>query len=231
MFWQLTLDSAESQTHSSPPDGRYVLHRHCDDRGPHLDLRLEQNGYLTGWRIEGTKLEGSPWAIEKRPHPLRWLEQDGNAERLDCGEYAWLEQSNDRRVVVIRGRHGCRVVQADRAPSLPLHTVRAVVDILREYNAPMDDAARLIRDGVTARSRAIARLCGLGRELEGDHFDEAIWRKALNGLTLDEVHQQLRSFERRFDTAFPPTPVTRPERLDAESVERVAGAMSIARSV
>ena len=50
-----------------------------------------------------------------------------------------------------------------------------------------------------------------GRELDGESFDEALWRKTLEALTLDEIHGQLRSFEVRFDVKHPPMPVSRPD--------------------
>lgn len=88
-------------------------------------------------------------------------------------------------------------------------------------------AGALIADGATARLRATERLCGLGRELDGDAFDDAVWRKTLSSLTLEEIHGQLRSFEVRFDLKYPPMPVSRPDH--AQGASRSEDALAIVR--
>ena len=67
MYWIVGLESAEERAVPDEAHGRFVLHRHHDEGGAHLDLRLEQDGYLMGWRIDGISLEGAPWATEKAP--------------------------------------------------------------------------------------------------------------------------------------------------------------------
>jgi hypothetical protein len=75
----------------------------------------------------------------------------------------------------------------------------------------------------------------LGRELDGSAFDDSVWRRVLAGLSLDEIHSQLRAFEVRFDQKYPPSPVSRPEKLrdadaeDSAGTTRAEGAMAIAR--
>ena len=93
--------------------------------------------------------------------------------------------------------------------------------------ARAEDAAQFLaraRDGETARKRAVERLCALGRELDGDSFDEKMWRSTLSHLLLKEIHGHLRSFERRFDEKHPPLPVTKREKLESDNKvrERVA---------
>jgi hypothetical protein len=95
-------------------------------------------------------------------------------------------------------------------------------------NAFESDAAQLVLDGIAARDRATARLCGLGRELDGGAFDESAWRKSLRGLSLDEIHAQLRAFEVRFDAKYPPAPVSRPERLPEDGE---ANRLDVARAI
>ena len=81
-----------------------------------------------------------------------------------------------------------------------------------------------------SRQIAVERLCGLGRELDGAVFDEAVWRKTLRGLSLDEIHRQLHAYEVRFDRKYPPQSVSRPERLPEDKEEGRAGAaMAILR--
>lgn len=220
MFWKLDAVDVEAENAlaegKAPEAGRFVLHRHTDAAGPHLDLRLEQDGYLLGWRIDGLRLEDGPWATEKAPHPTRWLEQDGEAVREDAGVYAWITRDEEHCEVELRGQTGARRIRVKREAGLPARCVGAICDALRTHEAAPDQAARLIADGVTARKRAIERFCGLGRELDGRAFDEAVWRKTLGTLSLREIHSHLEALEVRFDRKYPPAPVSRPEPLPEE---------------
>lgn len=234
MYWKLTCPATpqdRAATHpSGGPDGRFVLHRHRDDQGPHLDLRLECGDCLLGWRIDAVGLDGDPWAVEKPPHPLHWLDGDGDAIREDAGVYTWLERGTDRRRLLLDGRGGPRTLLFERVPALSPRCARAVCEALAEVGAAAVDGGRLIRDGAAARRHAVARFCGLGRELDGSAFDEKVWRKALDTLSLDEIHDQLRAYEVRFDLRYPPEPVSRPERLpDDARDERMDVAMTILR--
>lgn len=235
MFWKVICEERGAVPDVEQSDGRFVLHRHVDAMGPHLDLRLEQDGYLVGWRIEGDSLDGEPWATRKSPHPVSWLERDGDALQVDAGVYAWQECGPERRVVVLHGRHGVRQLRIEHDLRAPVSMVRSVWDALRATGMRTEDAGRLIIDGASARRRAVERLCGLGRELDGSAFDDAVWRRVLAGLSLEEIHSQLRAFEVRFDQKYPPSPVSRPEELpDTDGAEparstRVDGAMAIAR--
>ena len=65
MIWKITCEQADESVAEETVAGRFVLHRHRDEWGAHLDLRLEQDGYLLGWRIDGTDLEAEPWATRK----------------------------------------------------------------------------------------------------------------------------------------------------------------------
>ncbi len=228
MFWRVTglpVNEEElpgDERSRARPDGRFVVHRHVDQHGPHLDLRLECGEHLVGWRIDGLRLEDDLWATEKGPHPIRWLEQDGDAVREDAGLYTWLERSSDRRVLLLKGGHKTRLLRLEQEPGLPPRVVRSICAALKESGLSVEqagDVGRLVRDGLTARQRAVERLCGLGRELDESAFDETVWRKALSALTLEEVHTQLRTFEIRFDEKYPPEPVSRPERLPASDGE------------
>ncbi len=232
MFFKITSEVRREWPEglSDRVDGRFVLHRHRDEEGPHLDLRLEQDGHLMGWRIDATTLEEEAWGVEKGPHSVRWLEQDGDAVREDAGTYLWVERSRGRKALWLRGERGLVFVRVEQQAGLPAHVVRAVAVALNEAGASADEAARLVVDGLTARGRAISRLCGLGRELDGAAFDEGVWRRALAGLSLDEIHAQLRAYEVRFDAKYPPLPVSRPERLEGEREDtRRESALTIAR--
>ncbi len=218
MYWTLkVLPPGEEETKAAAdPCGRFVLQRHRDREGAHLDLRLEQDGCCCGWRIDGAGLEEGAPATEKGPHPLRWLEQDGNAERLDQGRYGWEYRRDGEGVLVLHGRDGTRRVAVSRVKLLPLSAVRAVHDAVIELGVEPGAAAQLLRDGHLARRRAVARFYGLGRELDGRAFDEALWRRTLRECSLEEVESHLRGYEIRFDEKNPPVPVSRPEALDEE---------------
>jgi len=227
MYWTLSTTPAEAAALHAP-DGRYVLHRHRDGIGAHLDLRLESGDCLTGWRIDATSLEGEPWATEKAPHDLRWLKHPGDAICLEAGAYQWLESTEDERALVLYSNGESRIVRARRVDGLPPAAVRDICQALDEAAAPPHDAARLIADGATARTRAIERFCGLGRELDGSSFDDSLWRRTLAQLSLDEIHVHLRAYETRFDNKYPPAPVSKPEPL-AQSSHDQTRAMTILR--
>jgi hypothetical protein len=229
MYWRLTLEETASPDSLDHVDGRFILHKHHDNDGPHLDLRIEMDGFLMGWRIDGVSLDGRPWATEKAPHALRWLDCDADAECVDAGIYMLQDRPGaDTRTLLLKGQNGVRQLTAERVPGLPASVARDVVNTLRENNAQAMEAAQLVRDGLAARRRAVERLCGLGRELDGNAFDATRWRALLAGLSLDEIHAQLRAYEVRFDQKYPPSSVSRPERLPEEPA-RTGAALSIAR--
>ncbi len=154
--------------------------------------------------------------------------------------------------VVASGSQGTRFVVSDNARELPLlamleereapedepalpasaesaAAVRAIEAAVAECHADMAQAAALVRDGVSARQRATARLIGLGRELDGDAFDETAWRETVAGLNLDAIHAHLRAYEARFDAKYPPQPVSQPEPLEPEPEDRSGVAAEILR--
>lgn len=233
MYWRLNVEQtagadAAGRAALDHVDGRFVLHKHRDEEGPHLDLRLEMDGYLIGWRIDSETLEGRPWATEKAPHGLRWLDQDADAKCLDAGLYMVRHNSGGSRTLLLQGTNGTRQLTVERVPGLPVSVVRDVMSALRDNRVEPTDAVQLVQDGLAARRRAMERLCGLGRELDGNAFDATSWRTLLAGLSLDEIHAQLRAYEVRFDQKYPPSPSSRPERLEEEPV-RPAAALAIAR--
>ena len=229
MYWRLKLEETPNIDSLDLVDGRFILHKHHDHDGPHLDLRLEIDGYLMGWRIDSLSLEGRPWATEKAPHALRWLDCDAEAECVDAGVYMLQNRpGGDTRILLLKGIGGVKQLTAERVPGLPASVARDLVTTLRENNAAASGASQLVRDGLAARRRAVERLCGLGRELDGTAFDASSWRTLLAALSLEEIHAQLRAYEVRFDQKYPPSPVSRPERLHEEPV-RTDAALSIAR--
>ena len=233
MFWKMNVEKIAEpfELEPSKAEGRFVLHRHRDAGGVHLDLRVECGACLRGWRIDGDALVDGCWAMEKAPHPLRWLEDDGDAVREDAGRYCWEHRGVDGGSLVLLGERGPYRIRIERQSGVTPGAVRAMYAALDEVQADAGDAASLIRDGAAARGRAIERLCGLGRELDGRAFEDAVWRKTVSGLTLDEIHTQLRAFEVRFDALYPPQPVSRPEALPEDGSEsRSEAALSILRS-
>lgn len=229
MYWKLTCEPAD-QAADIHHDGRFVLHRHVDQAGAHLDLRIEHGESLQGWRIDGLDLESGAWATDKGSHPCEWLSQDGDAIREDEGTYQWLERTPQSCRLVLRGRDGEREIRLVRTEGLAPSCVRDLRDVLDRLGRNASDAARLVADGVIARQRAIARLCGLGRELDGDTFNEDLWRRTLDSLTLDEIHAQLRGYEVRLDAKYPPDPISKPDPLPDEAPNRTEAALTILRT-
>ncbi len=232
MYWTLTLERQDSASDvdGGVADGRFVLHRHRDSIGPHFDLRLEQGGALVGWRIDGESLDGSLWASEKASHPVRWLDVDGDAVREDAGSFRWVSRDHDGVSLRLVGEDGVWLVRGERVAGLSPGAVRSVAEVLGASGFSDCEAARLVADGVAARRRAVERVCGRARELDGSAFDEGIWRQVSRGLSLEEIHGQLRAYEVRFDVKYPPSPVSRPEVLDEdESGGRAELALAIAR--
>lgn len=230
MFWKVSIEEVPANTILERTDGRFVLHRHQDGEGSHLDLRVEHEGCLLGWRIDAVAMDGEPWATEKAPHSKRWLEDDGDAIRLDSGSYMWVERGPERRTLLLAGAEGVRRVCVECEGRFGASMARRIFDVAKEQGIKIEEAPRLLTDGIAARRHAIERLCGLGHELDGDSFADGAWRKLLAPLSLNEIHEQLRAYEVRFDKKFPPAPVSQPERLpEIECGERTDLAMSIAR--
>jgi len=232
MYWNLTMCREEPgvDRDSFAADGRFVLHRHRDSVGAHFDLRLEQGGALVGWRIDGESLEGALFASEKASHPVRWLDVDGDAVREGVGEYCWVSRDRGAASLRLIGEDCSWLVSAERVAGLSPAAVDSVSRAVSSAGFSDVDAAGLVVDGIAARGRAVERLCGLGRELDGAAFDEDVWRQVSRGLSLEEIHGQLRAYEVRFDLKYPPLPVSRPEALGDEDVgDRAGMALAIAR--
>lgn len=215
MLWTLRAEPHPAPVPDAPPEGRYVLQRHHDAAGPHLDLRLEQpGGYLLGWRIAANALDGDTAATEKAPHPIAWLDHDGDAVREDAGTYRWLDRDDLGGRLLLDGQRGQQVITVTRGEVVSAAAIRALQECAGRLNVHLEDAPRLMEDGIAARHRALDRFCGLGRELDGDTFDEELWRKTLRQLPLAELQVHLRGLEVRFDAKYPPRPVSRPVPLD-----------------
>lgn len=221
MFWNMTVTETE-RAEDFKPQGRFVLHRHCDADGAHLDLRLESEGHAVGYRIGGVALADGAWATEKMPHPLHWLEQDGDAVREDAGLYRIVKETPEARELELHGASGVRVVRFAKETGLDAAAVRAIALALRGLELPAAQAAALLCDGALARREALDRLCSLGRELDGVLFDEARWRDQLAAQSLEDIAAQVRAFQARFNHKYPPAPVSKPEPLeDATETERM----------
>jgi len=224
---------------------RFVLHAHRDRDGDHLDLRLEEDDLLVGWRlppdaVQQLALAGEVSCELKRIHPKRWLDVDDEGCTLeDSGTYRWLTKSGTGGLIAFRGEQlagDYSVTRQERCGRSPADRYGNAVSLIQEELGldlgRTDDVAELIaraRDGDTARKRAVERLCALGRQLDGDSFDEQMWRTTIGRLSLREIQGHLRPFERRFDEKHPPVPVTKQERLESDTKRRervVAGILS-----
>ncbi len=193
---------------------RFVLHRHRDEAGAHLDLRLEQDGYLMGFRVDGASLGECVWATVKTPHPVSWLSENGDAHREDGGTYYWESGDADGGCLVLCGVRDTVRVSVTPVEDVSAGALAGLRAAAEELGVALGELAGLAEDGRVARERAIARFCGLGRELDGDAFDDGLWRKTLAGERLGVVQQYLHGLELRFDRKYPPTPVSVPAALE-----------------
>ncbi len=108
---------------------------------------------------------------------------------------------------------------------------RALLEAMEAHRLAPGQVAQAVDDGLEARRRAVERFCGLGRELDGLAFDETVWRRTLEPLTLREIHRHLSAYEIRFDQKYPPQPVSRPEPLPDSGPKGVSErAMAILRA-
>lgn len=231
MFWQVTEIKQVETAPGGEEAGRFVLHGHRDAGGAHLDLRLECGEYLAGWRIAGERLEEGCWATEKMPHPACWLEQDGDARRERAGTFAWRRQDADCRVVALSDGDSVTEITLKRWDGLSVEDIRALAATAQAHGQAASALPALVEDGIIARARAVERFCGLSRALDGNGFDETGWRRLLAGMNLGEIGERLARVETRYDRAHPPSPVSRPERLDEEeqaATTRTAQAFRIA---
>jgi len=219
MYWKLHFENAAEAVPEVAAGNRFVVHRHRDAWGEHLDLRLELDGYLMGWRIEGDALDGTRWATEKAPHPLDWLDTNRGMARVDGGTYVRRAGDGDGLELLLQGSRGVCRLTAERGRFIPASAAHALDEVMAARQVTAEDVARLVDDGLTARDRVVCRLLGLGRELDGAAFDEPGWRRMLAGMALEDIHRQLRSFEIRFDRKYPPMPVSRPEALPEEGMQ------------
>jgi hypothetical protein len=214
MLWKITpTPVAGDRSVPTQGSGRFVLHRHADAQGPHLDLRLEAGPCLLGWRVDGPDLNHERYAVDKAPHPTHWLDRDGDAVREDAGVYAWIDQDDDGGTLELRGERGTRWLRIQREPTLTPSALGALLHAIRAQGFDPVQVPVLVHDGQLARHRAMLRLCALGRELDGAAFDESRWRTLLAHASLDEIHHHLRAYEVRFDAKYPPQPTSQPERL------------------
>ena len=209
----------------------YLMHRHEDEGGMYLDLHIERPGCSAArWMMDIDVLDrlsaGEEIVCTLNPQDsVRLVEQDvAEYTVVDEGTYTDAGETEGRRRLVFSGR----VLDGEfefRAVC-DNSTVTALAEVIREEPGAMlepesvEEFAAAARDGRVARRRAVERLCGLGRELDGDSFDGQLWRRMLDGLSLSEIHRQTARFERRFDEKYPPQPVSRSASLPEEDSDR-----------
>ena len=220
MYWQLTSMTRQEPMPGVAEGAHFVLHKHNDASGPHHDLRLEAGNCLLGFRIAGESLEAGCWATEKMPHPKEWLKQDRDAQRLLTGTYAWRDTEPEHRELTLHSEEATLTLHFERCDALPVESVRALATLARKQHLAVNTLAGLVEDGLTARRNAIARFCGLSRDLDGKSFDESGWRGMLEAMTLRQIGEQLAAVETRYDRSHPPAPVSRPEALEHRQEDR-----------
>ncbi len=202
-------------------EGRFVVHLHRDRQGSHLDLRIEQKGYLLGWRIEDTEFRSELWGTEKLPHDNSWLDKDNTEDTKYVGDYRWFSRGDGNGYLVLRMKDNSQLTyRVERWGGFSIRFQRALYQCMRKWQISPLEVLSLIEDGINARNQAIRKICGLGKFLEGDNFDSAQWEKVLSHCSLDEIYASLRRWESRLERQSPPTPFSKPERVDESWVEK-----------
>ncbi|HOK09982.1 MAG TPA: hypothetical protein PLT82_11210 [Candidatus Hydrogenedens sp.] len=201
-------------------EGRFVVQRHKDKQGHHLDVRLEQDHYLLGWRIEAHELLPKLWGQEKLPHDPIWLETDKETECLLAGRYRWFKQSDTCGYLELTSETGQQMVyQVERWAGFPARFQQALWQRMQTWQIAPADVPSLIEDGIHARKYAIRKLCGLGQFLDGDAFCSEHWEKALARCSLEEIYSYLQKWEARFSRYAPSERISRPEKIDESWVK------------
>lgn len=214
MYWEITrMWSKEEEHEGEDYAGAFVLHRHHDEEGVHLDLRLEHGESLLGWRIGGEELQEGLWATEKMPHPVEWLRSDCGLQRCMEGQWRWEEREEGGCTVALRHGRQSLCLQLERRVEIGTEAVRALAGMAKEKGISFSALAGLAEDGLEARSREVARFCALSRTLDGEGFDEEGWRGLFSGMSLRDISDRLARVEIRYDKLNPPQPVSQPEEL------------------
>ncbi|NLN94262.1 MAG: hypothetical protein GX130_13290 [Candidatus Hydrogenedens sp.] len=217
MYWKITkVWSREEGAAQEDCAGAFVMHRHQDEEGLHLDLRLEHGESLLGWRIGGEELEEGLWATEKMPHPVAWLHSDQGLQRCMEGHWCWEERKENACTVALRDGEQSLYLRLERCDGIGTEAVRALAEMAKEKGISFSALAGLAEDGLHARSREVTRFCALSRTLDGEGFDEEGWRGLFAGMSLREISERLARVEIRYDKLCPPQPVSQPEALTEE---------------
>ncbi|HOQ90371.1 MAG TPA: hypothetical protein PLX03_09560 [Candidatus Hydrogenedentes bacterium] len=236
MLW--TLESAEPV--QEPPAegwaGRWALHRHRDELGEHLDLRLEQDGVLGGLRVEGSELAPGVCAVEKGPHPLKWLAASASVEKLGAGRWGWLWREPALREIVLEERKALTRLAWRRAETIPLRAAARLGAWCREHQVDPDQLEALCADGWLARQAARERCRGLAALLEGEVQDPAAWQKQFGTLSLAELNARLELLEARLDRKhFPPALAAPPDGAslppEADAARALSRTMNLLRDL
>jgi len=210
---------------------QYLVHRHDGTGGTYLDLHIERpGGSVARWTMGVNGLDrlsaGEEAVCTLNPEDsMRLADQDTpEYAMVDEGTYTDKGEAAGRRRLVFRGRvldgeYEFRVVCDDNVVGVLADAIREEPDTLLTPESVKEFIAAA-RDGRVARGRAVERLCGLGRELDGDAFDDRLWRRMLDGLSLAEMYRQTARLERRFDEKYPPRSVSRSTSLPEEHSDR-----------
>lgn len=211
-FQSCTSELSELEPFHS--EGRFVLHRHRDKYGDHLDLRIEQDGYLLGWRLEAQELGEVMWGTEKLPHHPAWLEEKNGVEVVLTGKYRWHSHDENSGYLILyddQNTTPVRTYRIDRWRGLPLSIQQKIARCVQQHGIRWGQLAGLIEDGLTARKQAIHRLRGLVQFLDGESLDDSHWIQLLEQASLHEIHRYLHQWSVRAEMQQPPPRLTKPD--------------------
>src|SRR5690606_38278770 len=114
----------------------------------------------------------------------------------------------------LRGEKEIRCCRVTPVQALPARCAAEIAALLESRGRYTHELPALLEDGLTARERSVARLCALGKELDGPHFDEAAWRQLTASMALRATDQHSHGFVVSVAAKYPPQPASTPEYPD-----------------
>ncbi|MCX8065998.1 MAG: hypothetical protein N3G21_12650 [Candidatus Hydrogenedentes bacterium] len=197
--------------------GRFIIHRHSDIAGEHIDIRLEEDFSLVGWRVDGTsELGDEMWGVAKLPHHPGLLD-DGTIPVVAKGKFRWLLDNKDDTFLELEFDDGeIRVYKVEKHGGLPASIQNRLNKIISDNGLSWDEALSLIGDGIKAREWLITKICGMV-EYSGNYIlPQAEYAEYLKGKSLDELKRNLTYWEKKVSSNQSVGRLTRPGDIGQE---------------
>lgn len=211
------MDSSVRLKSNPIATGRFIVQRHQDNLGVHIDIRLEHEGYLTGWRIDGvSELADEMWGEAKLPHNPNLL-YDANLPEIERGIYQWyLEDGEIGILELVSTSEDCKVFRVEKCCGVPLSVQRKLIEICSGYGLKWDEVSSLIGDGLKAREWMITKICGMAQYLDDQAFVQDDYVEYLKNRSFEELKESLIIWEKRLSLKKPVERVTKPINVEQE---------------